>query len=289
MPSRAAGWILIAVSAISFGLLGVLVKIGLARGADTFSMLAFRFAFGAAILVPVALYRRRPFPAGKTLGLILLYGACGYFAHSLCFFIALEHASAGLTSLLLYLYPALVALGGAAFFGERLGRGRLAALAVALIGTGLAVAPGPGNRPLGIAMALACAFIYASYILACSRVSRGEDPLNVATLVVGGAAVVYGAIALVRQSPLPPSPAAWAAVAGIGIFSTAVAIGAFFAAMERIGPTAAAVGSTLEPVFTVVLSAVVLGEGLSPIQLAGGALILGAVLWLATRPPASSP
>jgi drug/metabolite transporter (DMT)-like permease len=288
MPSRSAGWILIAVSAVSFGLLGVLVKIGYSKGVDPFSTLAFRFAVGAALLVPVALIRRRPFPRGRTLVLILLFGACGYVAHSLCFFYSLKYASAGLTSLLLYLYPALVALGGAAFFGERLGRGRLAALAVALIGTALAVAPGPGNRPLGIGLALACAFIYSSYILACSRVGRGEDPLNVATLVVSGAAVIYGAIALAIEAPLPPSPAAWAAVAGIGIFSTAVAIGAFFAAMERIGPTSASIGSTLEPVVTVVLSAIVLHEGLSGLQLAGGTLILVAVVWLATRPRAAS-
>ncbi|HKS17324.1 MAG TPA: DMT family transporter [Planctomycetota bacterium] len=289
MNTRANGWILIALSAVSFGVMGVLVKLAHGEGVDTLSALSLRFLIASAVLIPLAAIRRKPLPRAKTLGTLFLFGSCGYVAHSICFFIALKHASAGLTSLLLYLYPALVALGCAAFFGERLGRDRLAALGVALAGLVLVVDMGPGNRLLGIALALACAFIYAAYILACSRVTRGVDPLTSATVIIAGAAVIYGGIALGLGSPLPPTSAGWSLVALIGIVSTAIAIGAFFAAMERIGPSAAATGSTLEPIVTVIAGAVVLDEQLTIIQIAGGALIVAAVVLLATRPPASSP
>lgn len=289
MSRPAAGWILIAVSAASFGAMAIFIKAARAAGVDLWSMLALRFAIASLVLVPLALARKTRFPAGRTLAALILLGGLGYVAHSLCFFMALEHIPASLAALLMYLYPALVAFGGAAFFGQRLGRGRLAALALALAGMALAIDPEGGGRPLGKALALACAAIYAAYILVSSRVARGVDPLASSAVIIASAAVVYGFVAAVQGSPLPATPAGWTAVLAIALICTALAIAAFFAALERIGPTSAAIGSTLEPAVTVALGAVFLGERLSPLQLVGGALIVAAVIWLATRRPASSP
>ena len=62
--------------------------------------------------------------------------------------------------------------------------------------------------------------------------------------------------------------------------STVVAVSAFFAGLRRVGPSEAAILSTFEPVVTVVLAFFVLGERLTPLQLAGGALVLAAVVLL---------
>ncbi len=62
------------------------------------------------------------------------------------------------------------------------------------------------------------------------------------------------------------------------LVATVVPVVAFLAGLERIGPTNAAMLSILEPVVTVILGALLFGELLSPVALAGGALILGAVL-----------
>jgi drug/metabolite transporter (DMT)-like permease len=62
--------------------------------------------------------------------------------------------------------------------------------------------------------------------------------------------------------------------------STILALGAFLAGVERVGPTTASLLSTLEPVFTIILAVILLGESLSWGQLFGGALILAAVLLL---------
>jgi drug/metabolite transporter (DMT)-like permease len=67
--------------------------------------------------------------------------------------------------------------------------------------------------------------------------------------------------------------------------STVVAIVAFFAGLARLGPTRTATLSTLEPVVTVTLAAVVLGEAVGPLQAAGGALVLAAVLVLVRTAP----
>jgi drug/metabolite transporter (DMT)-like permease len=74
------------------------------------------------------------------------------------------------------------------------------------------------------------------------------------------------------------SPAGFAWLGGLALVSTVGAIALFFAGLRRVGPTAASILSTLEPVVTVALAFVVFGESLGPVQLAGGALVLLAVL-----------
>lgn len=65
--------------------------------------------------------------------------------------------------------------------------------------------------------------------------------------------------------------------------STVGAVALFFAGLERVGPTGTSILSTLEPVVTVMLAFLVFGESLGPVPLAGGALVLLAVL--AVRAP----
>ena len=77
-------------------------------------------------------------------------------------------------------------------------------------------------------------------------------------------------------------------IAGIALVSTVAAITLFFAGLERVGPTRASTLSTIEPVCTVLLAALLLDERIAPIQLAGGALILGAVVLLARSPAPSA-
>ena len=72
--------------------------------------------------------------------------------------------------------------------------------------------------------------------------------------------------------------AAHAGLAGLALVATVVAIGTFFAGLRRIGPGDAATLSSLEPVVTVLLAVALLGERLAPGQLAGGVLVLAAVV-----------
>jgi drug/metabolite transporter (DMT)-like permease len=76
---------------------------------------------------------------------------------------------------------------------------------------------------------------------------------------------------------------AWLWLILIALVSTVVAVSAFFAGLRRVGPSEAAILSTFEPPVTVVLAFLVLGERLTVPQLAGGALVLAAVVLLQLR------
>ena len=79
------------------------------------------------------------------------------------------------------------------------------------------------------------------------------------------------------------SAAGFAWLGGLAVVSTVGAVALFFAGLRRVGPTAASILSTLEPLVTVALAFVVFGDSLGPVQLAGGALVLSAVLAVRAR------
>lgn len=289
--ARGAGIAFVVVSALAFGAMAIFTRFAYADGVDAWTLLALRFGLAAPCLAAVALYTGGAWPAGRDLALAVAMGGAGYAGQSATFFSALAFAPAGIVALLLYLHPALVALLAAAFLHERMTAGKLAALALALGGLALTVLPslagGDGafpRLPLGIALGVAAAAIYAVYITAGTRLSARVSPIALAAAITASAALVFVAVAATHGPRWPATPGGWLAVAAIALVSTVLAIALFFAGLARVGATQASTLSTIEPVFTVALAAVVLGERIAAVQLAGGALILAAVLLLARAP-----
>jgi drug/metabolite transporter (DMT)-like permease len=284
-PRPLAGVAFVVGSAVAFGALAIFARYAYADGVDTVTLLALRFAIATAVLVAIGLARRVAWPRGRDLAILVALGAVGYAGQAGSFFTGLTLAPAGLLALLLYLHPAVVALLAAWRGHEKLSRPVLVALAVALVGTTLTVLPaltgGTQAHPLGIALGVLAALIYAVYIVVSSGVAARVDPLAMATTVIASAGAMFAALALWRGPTLPASASGWVAVAALALVSTVAAITWYFAGLRRIGPTRASTLSTVEPAVTVALAAMLLGERIAPVQLAGGALILAAVVLLA--------
>ncbi|MDP9405327.1 MAG: DMT family transporter [Actinomycetota bacterium] len=281
MGPRGAGVTLVATSAAAFGALPVLAKVAYASGAEPTALLVVRFTVASVAMLAIMAARRYAFPRGRLLAALALLGGVGYVGQSLAFFTAASLISAGLTTLLLYLYPAMVTVAAVLLLSERLTRGKVVALTLAVAGTALTVGEAGNARPVGVLLGVAAAVIYAGYILAGSRVTPRVGAIPASTIIILAAAASYTVIATVQRPAFPQSAAGWAAAGAIALVSTVVALVTFFAGMERIGVTDASTLSTLEPVVTVGLAAVVLGERILPLQLLGGALILCAVVLLA--------
>ena len=274
-------------SAASFGVMPVLAKVAYDDGAEPIGVLAVRFAIAAGLLLALARLRREPLPRGRAAGTLLGLGAVGYVGMSLCYFFALERISAGLTALLLYFYPALVVVLGALLLRNRPRPGALACVAVATVGTVLTIGPVGGGQTVGVLLGLGSALVYATYILVSSRV-HGVGPFATAATVMSAGAVVIGALAAVTRPQLPSAPEAWLALLGVALVGGVLAVSTFFAALALLGPTDTAVVSTVEPVVSIGVAALVLGERLGPVQVAGGAVVLAAVAVLARMRPAEA-
>jgi drug/metabolite transporter (DMT)-like permease len=274
-------------SAACFGTLGVFGKLAGGAGANISSLLLVRFGLAAAAFWLVlrvtggwAGLRRLP---RRVVLIGLGLGAAGYSLQSTLFFAAIDRLDVSLVSLLLYTYPAFVTVAalalGRATPSLRIG----VALVVASAGLALVLlAAGTGAFDLaGALLALAASVTYTTYILISDRIIGAVDPFALSTLVLTGATASFAAAGLVTGSLDFALPAdAWLWLVLIALVSTVVAVSAFFAGLRRVGPSEAAILSTFEPVVTVVLAFLVLGERLTVPQLAGGALVLGAVIVL---------
>lgn len=271
---------LVTASAAGFGAMAIFARQAYADGADVTAVLFLRFAIASVVMTALMLLGRRRWPRGRNLLILAVMGGVGYVGQSFAFFSALNYASAGLVALLLYLYPFLVTALGAIFLGERLSAGRFLAVLAALAGTALTLGGGIAGQPLGVALGVGAALIYSVYILVGSRVLATEDALAAATVVMIAAAFVFGGLSLLGAPRFPSGPAGWVAVVAIALVSTVVAMVGFFAGIRLLGAADAATLSTLEPVVTIVLAAILLDEPMLPQQLLGGAIILAAVVWL---------
>lgn len=267
--------------------MAIFAKVAYAAGVDLPTMLFLRFAIAGAALAAVMLVLRRRWPRGRDLIVLALMGAVGYVGQSYCYFASLQHASAGVTALLLYLYPALVTLLGWLFLRRPLSPTRALAVTLALVGSAMTVAGALQSTTLGMVLGASAALIYAIYILVGEGVTPRVGSLPSSTVVILAAAGVYGAVWTQGPAVVPGNLAGWAAVLGIAFLSTVVAILGFFVGLGKLGAADASTVSTLEPLTTIALAAMFLGERLSAMQIVGGGVIVVAVILIArSREPA---
>ena len=286
MTPRTVGALLALTSASCFGVMPVLTKVVYDDGAGPVGVLSVRFTAAALLLLLLARLRGEALPRGRQLRALALLGGVGYVVESACYFSALSRISAGLTALLLYLYPALVVVLSAVLLRHRPSRVAVGCVVVATVGTALTIGPVAGGQTAGVLLGLAAAASYAFYIVLSSQAISGVGPFATSAVVMGSCALVYDAFAVATRAELPHSASAWAALSGVTVLGTVVAVAAFFAALPLLGPSDTAVLSTLEPVVSVAVAAVALGERLTALQAVGGGLVIAAVVVLARIVPA---
>ena len=292
---------LVVLAAACFGTLGPLSRFAGDAGVDALTLVTWRAALGATVVglfigLRLAFAGIRPRPL-RSLPVrdrwFMLAAAVANTVLNLAAFLAFERITIALTLLVFYLYPAGVALVSTLWFGERLGRTRWIALAVSLAGMMLVVAGAAQSLgevdPVGIALAFVAGLAQVFYVLAARHGFAHVPGPQAAALTMAGAATLYltlgialgttAALAAPLSSREALVPVLLAGVVGAGVPTLA-----FITGIRRLGPSQAAILATLEPVVGVGLAAWLLDEVPTPVQLVGGALVLGAAILLQLRP-----
>ena len=300
---RAAGLALIVISATGFASSTVLSKPIYATGLDWLQLLAWRFTIGTGLAWAWILASPRRRVAVRRLGrrptLVAIGLGVWYTGNAGTYYAGLETVPASLAGVLVYLYPAIVAVLSVRYATRLVGRRPWLALGIALAGVILALGgidlatPPPVG---GIALILASPLIYAGWIILSARLAgertdhlaedgagagRVDDAAAASALMITTTAAVFVGATLVTGRGYLPSAIpgeAWPYLAAIGFTGTFLAIQTFYAGSRRIGAAQAALVSTVEPLVIVTLAWVALHETLAPIQLVGAALIIIGVL-----------
>ncbi len=284
-PRRAAAYIVLAASA--YAALSIVTTLAGRVGVGMLTLMAWRYAIAAPILLGIA--GRRAFSVAplRALALVALGGIgqaiVTYFSLS-----ALQWLPAASLGFLFYTYPAWVAVFAALTGSERLTAVRIGALAFALFGITLMVGA-PWNLTLpwsGVWRALAAAVVYALYIPLLHRLRGPLDPATASTFIIAGAAAIFLVLAW-RTTGLVTNmtPYTWALAAFLAVYSTVVSFLTFLRGLEVLGPVRSAILSTTEPLFTAILALVVLSQPLGMPTILGGACILSAIVILERANP----
>jgi drug/metabolite transporter (DMT)-like permease len=288
---------LVLVSALSFGVMPIFAKLAYGAGLNTSTLLALRFCLAAlgmwSLWAVLYLRGERVRLSASLLLPVVAMGAIGYVGQSFSYFTAVRLIPASFTGLLLYTYPVLVTVLAWLFFREPLTGRKLLALSVGAIGTLFVLGLGtelfgggarlPSLNPDGVLWGLAAAVIYSVYIIAGTRYAANVHPVFSSAVIITSAAIVYifwGLSSDALRWDFRASGWLWAAL--IAMVCTVIAIATFFAGLKVVGPSRAAIISTVEPAVTVGLAALVLADRISFEQLIGGLLVLSAVVLLQT-------
>jgi drug/metabolite transporter (DMT)-like permease len=282
MRDQNRGACFIVASAAGFATLGILIKFAFAGGANISTILAGRFLIAALLLLLFLRLRRIPCRVSpKTACQLVLMGAIGYGGMSMLFANGIHYLTASLTGMLLYTYPALVSVLAVLAGDERFSVEKGMALLICSVGLVLVLgASFSGARLEGVISVLGAAVIYSCYIVIGNRILKNVDPLVTSLYVCSSAGLAFLAYGVASGDFLPQmTTAGWFSILGIAIFPTIFGVLGFFVGLRLIGASNACIISMLEPLITVLLSALLLGERITPLQGFGGVVLLcGAVI-----------
>ncbi|MGC4894071.1 EamA family transporter [Micromonospora sp. DT31] len=231
-------------------------------------------------LLLLALTRQRPH--GVWWGRAALLGALNIGVFFPLLFLAAYRLPGGTAAVLGAAGPLLVALLTVALLRERLSRPALVAAVVAPAGVALVVLrPGAGLDPLGVLAGLAGTAAMSTGLVLTRRWGRppGAGPLAATSwqLVAGGLMIAPVAGAVEGAPPAPDGPAllgyAW-----LGLVGTALAYVLFFRGAVRLPAARVSVLGALSPLTAASLGWLLLDQALDPLQLAGFAVAIGAMV-----------
>ena len=267
------------VSASVFGTLGLFVR----RIEVTSAELALYRAVLAAVFILLFFLIRRERPRLReirgALWLLLLSGAAMGFDWMLLFE-SYKYTSISLATLSYYVAPVIVTALCPLLFHERMTRAQVICFLMSTLGVALIIGSGGvqggGSDLHGIVCAVGAAVFYASVIL-LNKYIRGVTGLE-RTFVQLLAAVVVLAPYVGLTSGFHPevlSATGWVNLLIVGFVHTGLTYCMYFAAIRTLPGQESSLLSYLDPIVSVLISVLLLGEPLAPIQIAGMVLFLG--------------
>jgi probable blue pigment (indigoidine) exporter len=265
-------------AAISLGVADILVKIVIAAGCDVLTMLSFRSVVGLAFVATWLRFGKRPYADARVRWISMGVGVL-FAGLSFCLFRAIEAIDVPTAILSYFAYPLLTGLTASLVGLEPLRwRGVLCAVA-AFCGLAIMVGAHPaGLAFVGVAYALGAACCRTGVLIVTRTYLVGADARLTTWYSLISSTLIFVAASAATQTWNPPqTTVGWVSMVVLSLATTAGILFIFVSTM-RIGPFRTALIMNLEPLIAMVLSALVLGEAITPIQGIGSAVMLVALV-----------
>lgn len=252
-----------------------------------------RTTFSLLVLLPILIWPKKNGGGWQRIAVptpdlvqCLILGMLGVAASNYFYYVAIQKTSVAIAIILQYTAPVWVLLYVVSRGQQRLTFQKVAAVAVAIAGIvfTIGVVGGKSAAPLhldrwGLIAAMLASFSFAFYNVGGHSILARYDRWRVLTWTLASAAVFW----LFVNPPWKVTAAhyTFAQWAFLFVFSMISVLGSFslyFLGLQYLEPTRAIIASCLEPVFSILLAAALLGEGVKPIQTLGIILVLSAIV-----------
>jgi drug/metabolite transporter (DMT)-like permease len=282
------GYLAVVASALLFSAKSVFIKMCFSQGTSPLTVMTLRSAFALPFFMVLAFHPRfaKGLVPSKPISLRDMFaigglGLLGYYLASVFDIVGLAYVSAGTERLILFVYPSLVVIFSSWFFGKPIPRYMVLPLILSYTGIALSfggeVTGASSGRPfLGSGLVFLSAVCYAIFLIGQGRmVSRiGPQKLGAyAMLFSTGAIFIHFLISQPWSDLIQPAPV-YILTGLTAVLCTVVPVYLIGYGIQVVGPSRAAVVSSVGPVSTYVLSAIWLGEGTGVLQIGGLVLVL---------------
>jgi drug/metabolite transporter (DMT)-like permease len=281
------GYLYVVLAAVCWASGASASKFLFAGGIDPFQLVQLRITTACAVLF-LGMAWRRPGLLRidcRDLPYFLLLGTLGMAAINIAYLYAISRLNVAAALILEYLAPVLIAGYTVLVRGERLSVWTGLAVATALAGCYLVV--GAYSLDLlqlnlpGILSGLGAAAAFAWWSVHGEYGMHRYDPWTVLFYALLVASVEWNVLHPPLESFLHPYPAAtWGWILFVAVVGAILPFGLYYLGINRIRATRASITSTVEPIVAGILSFVFLGEAMAPLQIAGGALVIGSIILL---------
>lgn len=272
--------IMVALSAILYGFMAFLGKHLIQANFSIQTMLFWRFFIAGLWMSLFAIFRKEKTFKGvinqRTLLLTFLIGAVCYAGTSGSYFVATQYTGTGIAMVIFFSYPLIVAIF--AWLANRSNMNKYLFASLIAMAAGLYLLKGNVHENvnwLGILFALLSALLYAVYIFGSKWLTQSTRSRASTIIVCMGAALLFFILAIATHSfKVANTFELWLYLLAFGILATAIPIQLMLEGLRTINPVHASILSVLEPLVTVGLGILLLGEGLSELQIVGCIIIL---------------
>ncbi|MCX7570934.1 DMT family transporter [Tumebacillus sp. DT12] len=277
------GVCLILLSSVGFGVIPIFAKYAYQGGANVATILFVRFAVASLIFFLYLWWRRRLRVSltKKQWASLFVFGGVVYALISTWYFEALHYISGSLATLLLYTYPLFVVVLSIWWEKSGFSKSTLSAILLSLLGLAVVLGTNYGEiHYYGVFLAMIASVGYAVHIVLMNRMVKAMPPLLTSAFMMLFTTVTLFVIALWTGTlDFQFNGVAWLSIIGLSFASTILSLLTFFVGLEMVGSTNASILSMMEPLITIVLSVLILGETFTGVQMIGAVVVIaGAVI-----------
>ena len=274
------------ITGITYGLNPLFAMPLMNQGASIESILFFRYFFAVVLLGAFLFLSKERFKiSGKQTGILLVLGLL-YTMSSIFLFEAYHYIASGLATTLIFLYPVLVAII-MVFLGVVPSWPVWLAIA-ATFGGVVIMTQGSSDEeinPIGVALSLASAFVYALFIVI---INRSQTIASISNSLLTFYALSVGAIIFLGKIVFSDTPITegitdcsdWLNIVGLALLPTIVSTATLAVATRNIGATKASVLGVFEPITAILVGTLMFGEALTTNIVVGIGIAMIAVTFM---------